>query len=207
MPTFGERLKYLRKSKGLSQVEMARRFGVGQSTVSSWEQNGKEPDHERLKDLADFFQVSLDYLLGRERQLGEDAAEYRFIRVPILGKIPAGAPFPAEEQILEWTRIPDEGKYREGEVFILVVEGDSMEGKSRICAGDRVLVKVQPDVESGEIAVVSVNGEDATLKRVKKLENGEVLLMPDNPKYDPILVRDGNARIIGKVVQVMFEPK
>jgi repressor LexA len=58
-----------------------------------------------------------------------------------------------------------------------------------------------------EIAVVNVNGDEATLKRIKKTENGQVILYPDNPKYDPIFITNENARIIGKVIQVMFEPK
>jgi SOS regulatory protein LexA len=128
------------------------------------------------------------------------------LNVPVLGYIAAGLPIFAEEHIEEWTEIPNMWNLKDGETFVLKVKGDSMIG-SRIYEGDKVIVKMQADVENGEIAVVNVNGDEATLKRVKKTESGQVILYPDNPRYDPIFITNENARIIGKVVQVMFEPK
>lgn len=127
------------------------------------------------------------------------------LKVPVLGHIAAGVPIFANEHIEEWTEIPNLWNLKEGNVFVLKVKGDSMIG-SRIFDGDRVIVKIQPDVENGEIAVINVNGDEATLKRVKKTENGQVILYPDNPKYDPQFITNENARIVGKVIQVMFEP-
>lgn len=127
------------------------------------------------------------------------------LKVPILGYIAAGKPILAEDQIEDWLEIPNIYGLEEGKSFILIVKGDSMIG-SRIHEGDKVLVKMQPEVESGEIAVVNVNGSEATLKRVKKTDSGQVILYPDNPKYDPIFLTDTSARIVGKVIQVMFEP-
>lgn len=128
------------------------------------------------------------------------------ISVPVLGHIAAGQPILAEEHIEEWTEIPNSWNLKQGEAIVLRVKGDSMIG-SRIYDGDKVVVKLQQNVENGEIAVVNVNGNEATLKRLKRTENGQVILYPDNPKYDPIFVTNENARIIGKVIQVMFEPK
>jgi SOS regulatory protein LexA len=128
------------------------------------------------------------------------------LKVPVLGYIAAGQPILAEEHIEEWTEIPNNWNLKDGEVIILKVKGDSMIG-SRIYDGDKVVVKLQQNVENGEIAVVNVNGYEATLKRVRKTENGQVILFPDNPKYDPIFITNEGARIIGKVIQVMFDPK
>jgi SOS regulatory protein LexA len=128
------------------------------------------------------------------------------LKVPLLGHIAAGQPIFAEDHIEEWTEIPNMWNVKQGEVIVLRVKGDSMIG-SRIYEGDKVVVKLQPHVENGEIAVVNVNGNEATLKKVKRTENGQVILYPDNPKYDPIFVTNENARIIGKVIQVIFEPK
>jgi SOS regulatory protein LexA len=127
------------------------------------------------------------------------------IRVPVLGFIAAGQPILAEDNVDEWTEIPNMWNLKQGEVIVLKVKGDSMIG-SRIFEGDKVVVKIQPEVENGEIAVVNVNGDEATLKRVKKTDNGQVILYPDNPKYEPIFINNEGARIIGKVIQVMFEP-
>lgn len=128
------------------------------------------------------------------------------LRVPVLGFIAAGQPILAEEHIEEWTDIPNMWKLKEKEAIVLRVKGDSMIG-SRIYEGDKVVVKIQQEVENGEIAVVNINGDEATLKRVKKTENGQVILYPDNPKYEPTFIKNESARVIGKVIQVMFEPK
>ncbi len=130
---------------------------------------------------------------------------HNILRVPVLGYIAAGNPICADEHVEEWTKIPNLWNVKEKDVFILKVKGDSMIG-SRIFEGDRVVVKVTDHVENGEIAVVNVDGYEATLKRVRKTDNGQVILYPDNPKYDPIFITDENARIVGKVIQVMFEP-
>lgn len=134
-----------------------------------------------------------------------DDNRHPVLRVPVLGYIAAGQPIFAEEHIDEWTEIPNMWNLRENEVIVLKVKGDSMIG-SRIFEGDKVVVKLQPEVENGEIAVVNINGDEATLKRVKKTETGQVILYPDNPKYEPIFITNEKARVIGKVVQVMFEP-
>lgn len=133
----------------------------------------------------------------------EDEIEYvnEQMTVPILGYIAAGQPILAEEHIIDYEMMP--GNF-EGEHFMLEVKGDSMIG-SRIFPGDKVLVKVQPEVETGEIAVVNVNGNDATLKKVKRYEDGSVWLISSNEKYAPIPLNE-NSRVIGKVVRVIFEP-
>jgi repressor LexA len=148
------------------------------------------------------------------REVSEDGVVYyvrdfqkinNLIRVPTLGYIAAGAPILAEEHVIEQNEIVNPGNYAEGELFILLVKGDSMTG-SRIFPNDKVLVKIQPEVENGEIAVVNVDGENATLKKVKKYENGSVWLISTNEKYAPIPLSNEKARIIGKVIQVIFEP-
>ncbi|MFK7695327.1 S24 family peptidase [Paenibacillus sp. HJGM_3] len=128
---------------------------------------------------------------------------HQFVRVPLLGYIAAGQPLFAQDHIVQYDVVPNPG-YRDGELFSLIVQGDSMTG-SRIYAGDKVLVKVQPEVEDGEIAVVNVDGDHATLKRVKRID-GKYLLLADNPKYEPILIESENARVCGKVIQVIFDP-
>lgn len=127
----------------------------------------------------------------------------KIIRIPLLGSIPAGIPVECEENIIDYIDTP-ESQVMNGEYFYLKVKGDSMIG-SGIMDGYTVLVKKQSDVENGEIAVVRVNSHEATLKRVKKI-NGQVILYPDNIKYDPIVITSDEAEIIGKVIKVEFDP-
>lgn len=126
------------------------------------------------------------------------------IRIPVLGYIAAGQPIFASDQVLDFEYFPAASGYKEGELFALQVKGDSMIG-ARIYDGDKVIVKVQPEVEDGEIAVVNVDGDNATLKRVKYI-NGKVLLLSENPNYEPIVIDSDQARVCGKVISVMFNP-
>ena len=107
------------------------------------------------------------------------------------------------ENILCFVETPEE-QVKYGDYFYLQVKGDSMTG-SRIYEGDLVLVRKQPEVENGEIAVVRTNESEATLKRVKYVD-GTYVLYPDNPKYSPVIIKSDNAQIIGKVIKVEFDP-
>jgi SOS regulatory protein LexA len=157
-----------------------------------------------IKDFVDRDIDPGDVFKSNSQKISENSIA--ILRVPVLGFIAAGQPIFAQEHIEEWTEIPNMWNLKEKEAIVLKVKGDSMIG-SRIFDGDRVVVKLQQEVENGEIAVVNINGDEATLKRVKKTENGQVILFPDNPNYEPIFVTNEGARIIGKVIQVMFEPK
>ncbi|HEY8435896.1 MAG TPA: LexA family transcriptional regulator [Haloplasmataceae bacterium] len=209
-----KRITELRQKRGLSQTEFAKRFKVARSTVAMWETGDRVPDTETIGKLAEFFGVSSDYLLGltndptpRPRiDFENDILEIdSVLRIPLLGYIAAGNPIFADEHIEDWIEFPNfGGKYKPGELFALRVKGDSMIG-SRIYPGDVVIVRMQDDVDDGDIAVVNVDGENATLKRVKKV-NGQYILYPDNPNYQPIVIDSDRARICGKVVKVFFEP-
>lgn len=127
------------------------------------------------------------------------------VSIPLLGRIPAGMPIFAHENILEYLPTPTDW-VKDGEYFYLQVTGDSMIN-ARIFDGDKVLIRQQQDVENGEIAAVRINGFDATLKRVKKSADN-IILYPENPEFEPIFLKDGDDfEIIGKVMRVTFEPK
>ena len=207
--SFGERLAQLRNQKELSQYKLAELLGFSRGQVANYEQGTRQPDFDTLKKLAAFFNVTTDYLLGRT---DDPRGTYLppgawpvgpMVRVPVLGVIRAGLPILADEHIDGWELAPAD-EVKDGRYFYLRVTGDSMIG-SRIYEGDLVLVRQQEEVENGEIAVVNVDGENATLKRVY-YTNGELILQPDNPKYAPIVIKSGEARICGKVVEVTFKP-
>ena len=115
--------------------------------------------------------------------------------IPILGKVAAGEPISAQEDIRGWLPFTPE---EEGDHFALIIQGDSMV-KAGILDGDRVVVRRQPTARSGQI-VVALLGEEATCKRLCKTDR-EVLLLPENDAYDPI--PGENARILGRVTAVV----
>jgi len=122
------------------------------------------------------------------------------VRIPVLGRVPAGGPREAIEEV-EGELLLDPGLVGEGEVFSLRVKGDSMTG-AHICDGDHVLVRSQARAEEGEIVVAVIDGE-ATVKRFRRWK-GKVRLEAANPAYPPIVVPAGapSFRIAGKVVGV-----
>jgi len=119
--------------------------------------------------------------------------------VPLVGRIAAGSPILAEEDIEEILPLPTSLIGNEP-VFMLRVRGDSM-----IDAGihdhDLVVVRRQPDAADGEIVAVLVEGEEATVKRLRR-EPGKVILMPESPGYEPMVFTDG-VEILGRVVAVL----
>ena len=147
---------------------------------------------------------TVHYQLARLREQGllaGDAAKSRAVTlaeepphgVPLVGTVAAGLPILAEENIE--TYLPWEG---EDGCFALRVKGDSMLGAG-ILPGDCVVVRPQPDADEGEI-VVALFGDEATVKRLSK-RGKTVLLLPENPAYEPIDGRD--AAILGKVRAVL----
>lgn len=124
------------------------------------------------------------------------------VKIPVLGKVPAGVPVEAVEDIIDYEEITVE-MAKDGEFFGLQIKGDSME--PRICAGDVVIVRKQDDAESGDLVVAMINGNEATCKRLMKYKDG-IRLMPNNPTYEPLYfsnkeIEEKPVKIIGKVVE------
>ena len=200
--TFGEILKKLRKGKGLTQIEFASEFNISNGTIAMWEIDKRQPDSETLTKLADYFEVSVDYLLGRNEKSPSEERKSGGKRIPVYGHIAAGISIEAIEDIIDYEELPEE-MLKHGEYIALQVKGDSME--PRISEGDTVIIRLQDTIESGEVAAVYVNGNDVTLKRVRKEENG-VWLIGNNPSFSPIFYSQKQCqelpvRILGKLVE------
>lgn len=195
------RIKALRNKKGIKQIELAAAVNVSQAALSGYETGKYEADLETYKRIASYFGVSLGYLLGED---SPDDKREDYIRIPVLGRVAAGIPIDAIEEIIDWEDISADMAAGGTEYFGLQIKGDSMEPK--ISDGDIVIVRKQPDVESGEIAVVLVNGDDATVKRVKKSAAG-ITLISNNPAYDPMFYSNEDIEklpvaILGRVVEL-----
>ena len=199
------RIRELRKKRCMTMKELGAVVGLAESTISQYETGKREPDNETLLRLGEFFNTSVDYLLGRETVADGPPAPSKpgSKWVPVIGTIPAGTPVEAIEDILDYEEITPQ-MASQGEHFALKIKGQSMEPK--ISDGDVVIVRKQDDCENGEIAVVLVNGDEATVKRIKKRPEG-LMLIPNNPAYEPMFYSNEEieslpVRIIGKVVEL-----
>lgn len=191
-------LKAARQAKHMTQTDVANYIGLTQGAYSNWERGETKIDGVQLSRLAELFEVSVDYLLGKT-----DIPGNKYIRIPVLGRVAAGIPIDAIEEVIDWEDISAEAA-GDGEYFGLQIKGHSMEPK--ISDGDVVIVRRQPDVDSGDIAVVLVNGDDATVKRIKKSPQG-VTLIPSNPAYEPMYYSNEEieslpVQILGRVVEL-----
>jgi len=120
--------------------------------------------------------------------------------VPLLGRIAAGAPILAEENVEDVMPLPEALVGAGGPLFMLEVRGDSMIDAG-ILDGDMVVVRSQPHAENGEIVAFLIEGEEATVKRLER-QPGRVILHPANRDYPPMVYSSG-VEILGKVVAVL----
>ena len=198
---FKKRLRELRLSRNLTQDKLAQDLGIAKSTISMYENGNREPDFETLELIADYFNVTLGSLMTGN---APDALKKSSgIVIPVLGYVRAGVPIEAVEDVLDYEEISMDMASK-GEHFALSIKGDSMEPK--ISEGDVVIVRKQNIVENGELAVVLVNGNDATVKRFYMNDNG-ITLISTNPSYEPFYyskeqVDSLPVQIIGKVVEL-----
>lgn len=212
-----ERLEEILKEKKMSRRKLEREAGLGVGTTAKWKMF--DPTVQNIQKVADVLGVSVAWLTGESDFRSEQDAliqkwndqmsaglpdEVRRIeagiRIPVLGSVPCGIPTDAIEFLdtEEWEEI-SEKMSRSGRFFGLKVKGDSM--IPRIMEGDVVIVKLQPDAESGDIVIARVNGDEACCKRLIKQEDG-IVLQSFNPCYAPMYFsNDKPVEIIGKVVE------
>lgn len=191
-------LKAARKAKGLTQTEVAQAIGLTQNGYSYWENGKAKIDKDQILKLAALFEVSVDYLLGNT-----EVPVSSGVRIPVLGDVAAGIPIEAITDIVDYEEI-DAALARAGEFFGLRIKGASMEPRMR--EGDVVIVRQQETAETGDTVVVLVNGDSATVKKIKYGQDG-ITLLPTNPAYDPMFytaaeVEDLPVRVIGRVVEL-----
>ena len=202
-----EILKKLRKEKKYTQADLAKYLGITVSAYGNYELDQRQPNLETLQKLADFFGVSVDYLLGRD-ELPRNVtpfSEKSFRRYPVIGTIRAGYDGRAVEEFTgEYQEVPESvlRGYRDDELFVLNVRGDSM--YPFYLDGDRVLICRQSSVDSGTVVAVLYDGEEATLKKVNYVSGEDwVELIPLNPMFKTKRIEGADleeCRVLGKVI-------
>lgn len=195
MNDIGGQIRYLRNRSEMSQTELAGKLGISKSAVSMYENGNRIPEKETLEAIADIFNVSMNFLYGRDEGSG--------VTIKVLGRVAAGIPIEAIEDIIDTEEITA-AMAATGTFIGLRIQGDSME--PRIMDGDTVIVRLQDDADNGDTVIALVDGQDATCKRLRKYKEG-IELIANNPKYAPQYYDQGEVdtlpvKIIGKVVEL-----
>lgn len=205
MGKFQNIIKSLRATKGLTQDELSKQLNISRSTIGMYEKGAREPDFETLELIADYFNVDTDYLLGRTTKTTyiPSPALRKGVSINVLGRVAAGIPIDAIEEVIDTEEITEE-MAKTGEFFGLKIKGNSME--PRIYENDVVIVRQQNDAESGDVVIATINGDEATCKRLRKYRDG-IELISNNPSYEPMFFSNEEilskpVRIIGKVVEL-----
>lgn len=194
-----EVIKSLCDKKGISIAQLEKELGYGNGSIAK----ARTIKSDRIIELSDYFRVSTDYILrGGENTLQRVELDKDIVKIKVLGRVAAGVPIEAVEEVIGEETISRK-MANSGEYFGLRISGDSME--PTIHHGSIVIVRQQDDVENGEIAIVIVNGNDATCKRIEKFDNG-IMLVPINTEYEEKFYSNEEieslpVKIIGKVVQ------
>lgn len=207
----GQRLKQARELRHITLEEAGKKVDVHKSTVLRWE-NGETEKFKipTLEILANYYNVNPAWLMGydvpMERNINKETTfTSKLINIPVLGRVPAGQPLLADENIEGYLPI-DPAMYgidKPDGFFFLRVQGESM--NKLVSNGSYVLIRKQDYCEENDVIVAIVNGDgEVTLKRFKDLGNGFIALKPEstyNEFSDRIInTKDTTFKIIGKVI-------
>jgi repressor LexA len=198
MSDLTDKIKALCDGKGVSVKRFEEDCGFSNGYISAIRRQNSIPSADRLNKIAQYFGVSRDYLLGKETQ-----TESVGVMIPLLGRVAAGIPITAVENIIGQEEI-SRNMAITGEFFALKIKGDSM--SHYIMDGDVVVVKQQNDAETGDIVIALINGHDGCCKKIRKLKTG-IMLLSLNPSYEPMIFNHSEidstpVYILGKVVEI-----
>ena len=205
-----ENIKYYMDLNNKSRNDMCEALGFKYSTFTDWVNGKKYPRIDKIEMIANYFGIEKsDLVEKRDKSLPEGTIPYvpePMVNVPLVGSVNCGTPLFAEDNIEGYIPTPESDLQTGETYFWLRAKGDSMINAG-IHHGDLLLIRQQADVDNGDIAVVAVNGDEATLKRVKKQENA-LILQPENPACEPkIFVGKDmeNIHIRGRLMQLRKE--
>lgn len=203
-------IKKIREARGMSQDELAKMVGFkSRSSINKIELGVNDITQSKLVAIAKALHVSVSELMGDDKQIEPPLSNAPTLaetyRIPVLGSISAGVPIEASEDIVGYEYLSEKYKGDGCTYFALRVQGRSME--PTIMDGDTVIVRQQPTVESGEIAVVLINGDSATAKEVKESPEGITLIGHNAAVYSPHPysnkeIEELPVMILGKVIEI-----
>lgn len=192
-----------------SLKDFSTKINMPYSTLFSILKNVGGASIDNITKICNGLNITPDYVSDNFSSNNFDSQESptrhaKGVRIPVLGRVAAGIPIEAVTDVEDWEEIP-ETMAKNGEYFALRIQGDSMLPEIR--QGDIVIVQKQPCVESGEIAIVLVNGNDATCKKIQKQEGGITLIGYNTAVYSPTFytkkqIENLPVRVLGKVIEV-----
>lgn len=200
---FPKRLTELLNTSEWTTRRLGERLNLQHTTISRYANGVNIPKLVTVYRIAEITNVNFDWLIGQSDVKHPPHIVSKSVKIPVLGTVIAGIPIETVEEILDYEEIPTK-MAQQGEFFALQVKGDSMEPK--ISAGDVVIVKKQEYIDNGDIAIILVNGNEATVKKVKKFDGG-INLIPMNNAYEVMTYSNQQilelpVQVIGKVIEL-----
>ena len=202
--TVGKRIKRLRETLGISQVDFAEKIGASKQTLYKYENDIiTNVPSDKVEAAAKLLNVSPSYLMGWEDCDGITPPDNHKVTINIYGHVAAGIPLEMITDIIDTEDITED-MAKTGTFFGLKIKGDSM--IPNICNDDIVIVRQQDDAENGDTVIAQINGDEATCKRLRKYKDG-IELIANNPNYEPMFFSNEQiinkpVRILGKVVEL-----
>lgn len=199
MSEIANRIRQLCKSRGVTIKRFEEDNGLCNGYVRTVERQNSTPSADRISRIAAYFKVSEDFILGREESKSGNVG----VLIPLLGRVAAGVPISAVENIIGQEEIAAQ-LAKTGEFFALRIKGNSM--SPFIMDGDVVVVKQQNDAENGDIVIALVDGDDGVCKRFKRTDGG-IMLISLNSDYEPLIFTHAEidstpVEILGKVIEI-----
>lgn len=196
----------LLKERGITAYRVSKDTGIPTSSLTDWKKKRSKPKFKNMKILADYFNVPISYLLGEENEKVIDKPEKKEhqIQIPLYARLSCGTGGFVDEDIIEYISLPDTILKPNKEYFANYAKGDSMIGAG-INDGDLLVFEKTNVLDNGNIGAFCVDNEEAICKRFRKSEQGLIMLLPANEKYNPIIidVNDTCFRIVGKLALVI----
>lgn len=203
--TFQNRLKKSMDIRNLKQVDLVHKTNLDKTLINKYLAGIMKAKQDKLTILADALNVNEVWLMGydvpMDRNIKTDKLGNPVVSIPILGEVKAGFNYLAQENWIGTIDL-DEKIAGTGEFFALEVKGDSM--IPIFFEGDTVIIRKQNDCENNQVAVVIVNGDEGTLKKVKKTDEG-IILQSFNPAYTPVMYTNKEIKETPIIIAGIFQ--
>lgn len=191
-------IKYYMGCNNIRPTDICGTLKFPMATFSDWINAKTYPRIDKIELMANYFGIEKSDLVEEKKNVNKKG-----FTINVVGRVAAGIPIEAIENIIDTEEITED-MAKTGDFFGLQIHGDSM--IPNICDGDVVIVRQQEDAETGDIVIATINGTDATCKRLRKYKDG-IELIANNPTYDPLdfsnqEIIEKPVKIIGKVVEL-----